>query len=1069
MKLLLLHLSDIHIKNNTNPALDRYKEIGSTLFAVIPEVSALFIVITGDIAYSGNKEEYTYATNFINNLISYIKETSEIPVQVVMVPGNHDGDFKNGGKVRKTVIEKVREIGESYIDDEVIAQCTAPQSNYFEFERQFTNSNLTHDDPLWKEYRFNLKDKTIAFSAINASWMSQVPEEQGKLIFPVKRYAALHNQEASVRIFLLHHPLNWYAQDSYHPLRDLCRSYFQIVMTGHEHVTSTNITIDSSRNQTVNLEAGALVADNGTTSNFSVITIDLEKNRFAKEAFSWDGSMYLPANGAAIWDTYMPLPESHPNSFQISDQMIDRIESLGAAFSHPNLDSNHDSVRLSDVFIYPDLMEINSDDDQSENVNSDILFKQLESLDKVLIFGDDQFGKSSLLFHLFQQHHNAGFVPILLNAHELGSATEEQFARIIQRNVINQYGEDSFNKYSQTDNKKKIVLVDNIDKLGVRGDVLARVVNYLNKHFKYIVLTAGDRFDVTILSSTDASQALKPFKSFRLLGFGYKLRNELIRRWYQVGSDLTLDELQEKVHNAEQVINSILGKGLVPMTAFNVLVLLQTIEINQKGTLANAGLAQYYEFLIRRSLFDAKVKSDELDEVLNYLSHLAWHMHELKTKSIKEDELARFNLKFSEQVHNTSLINRLRILELAKILVRKDDGYYFAYSYLSYFFVAMYMAANLEDSPELKEKIIHICHHLYIKENANIILFLTHHTSSKWIVREVASVLSDLLSDTLPLNLETDTALINTWVSEKARVAIDTSDHIENQKQVRKIDDKASVYKEPEQSTELASIKELDQISQLNLLFKTSEILGQILKGRYGSLSKEVKAELLKDLFDAPLRAVNFFLDLVNSVPDALLSEISDRIQSKIPTTDKEKCDRAAKKFIFSIIGAVADSFLSRQGEIIGSPKLIDSIEEVANKNGGLTYKLVSISAQLSYPNHAPIEQIKKLAEDLENNYFGYKVLQGLAARHMYMYSLPQRERHALASAVSIDIHSQRGIEMKSEGVKKLKNTQSNINHPKNLIAKLRDSFLTNNKTVKQTLARYDKTKKGGSKKDDAS
>jgi len=1053
MKLLLLHLSDIHIKDNTNPILDRYKEITATLFSVIPEASALFVVITGDIAYSGTKTEYIYASQFINNLINHIKETSEIPIHVLMVPGNHDGDFKNGGKIRTTVIEKVRSTGESYIDDEVIAQCTEPQRDYFEFERQFATDNLTYDDPLWKEYRFKLNDKTIAFSAINASWMSQVPEKQGQLIFPVKRYSDLHNQHASVRVLLLHHPLNWYAQDTYHPLRDLCRSYFQIVMTGHEHVASASITIDSSRSQTVNLEAGALVADNGTTSNFSVITIDLEKNRFAKEAFSWAGSMYLPANGVAIWDTYLPLPENQPNNFQISDQMRERIESLGAAFSHPNIDS----LKLSDVFIYPDLMEINSDDDQSENVNSDILSKQLESLDKVLIFGDDQYGKSSLLFHLFHQHHNAGFVPVLLNAQDFKNATEDQFGRIIHRTVITQYGEDSINKYDQKDNRKKIALVDNIEKLGVRGDVLARVVNYLNKHFKYIVLTAGDRFDVTILSSTDASQALKPFKSFRMLGFGYKLRNELIRRWYQVGADLKFDELQEKVHNAEQVINSILGKGLVPMTAFNVLVLLQTIEINQKGTLANAGLAQYYEFLIRRSLFDAKVKSDELDEVLNYLAHLAWHMHELKTKSIKEDELTRFNLNFSAEVYKTSLIDRVKTLESAKILVRKDDDFYFAYSYLNYFFVAMYMAANLEESPELKEKVVHICRHLYIKENANVILFLTHHTSSKWIIREVASVLSELLSDTKPLNLETDTVLINTWVSEKARVAIDTTDHIENQKHVRKIDDKTSTYKEPEQTKELASIKDLDQISQLNLLFKTSEILGQILKSRYGSLNKEVKAELLKDLFDAPLRAVNFFLDLVNKLPDALLTEISDRIQSKVPTTDKEKCDRAAKKFIFSIIGAVADSFLSRQGDIIGSPKLIDSIEDIANKKGDLTYKLVSISAQLSYPNHAPIVQIKKLANDLESNYFGYKVLQGLAARHMYMYSLPQQERHALASAVSIDIHSQRGIEMKSEGIKKLKNTQSKINHPKNILAKLHDSFLTNNKTVKQTLARYDK------------
>ena len=51
---------------------------------------------------------------------------------------------------------------------------------------------------------------------------------------------------------------------------------------------------------------------------------------------------------------------------------------------------------------------------------------------------------------------------------------------------------------------------------------------------------------------------------------------------------------------------------------------------------------------------------------------------------------------------------------------------------------------------------------------------------------------------------------------------------------MREYDDKVANDAEPEHKAELASIKELDQLSQLNLLFKTSEILGQILKCRYG-------------------------------------------------------------------------------------------------------------------------------------------------------------------------------------------------------------------------------------------
>ncbi|EUJ10298.1 putative phosphohydrolase [Methylophilaceae bacterium 11] len=1051
MKLLILHLSDIHVHENNNPVLERYEKIGATLLSVMPDVGAVFIVVTGDIAFSGSKLEYEHATVFLQNLIKYIESKISIPVHVILVPGNHDGEFKKSSNTRNATIEKIQEKGESFIDDEVIEHCTSLQKNYFEFEKQFATPSIS--DPLWKEYDYKFDDYNIAFSAINASWMSKVPEEQGKLVFPLKRYSSLHNRDATIRIVLLHHPLNWYSQGTYHPLRDLCRSSFQIIMTGHEHINSTNITIDDSGHESINLEAGALSPHNSKDSVFSVLTLDLGKKRFAHEKFFWDGDIYQPSNGSAVWDSFLALPEPRSSGFQINEITINKIESLGATFAHPNLVD----LKLSDIFVYPDLLDIDSEDDQSENVSSDILSKQLESLGNVIIFGDDHYGKSSLLNHLYLQFHRVGYVPILLNPNELKSATEDQFSRIVKRTFTQQYDEDSLIKYTQLDKKKKIAFVDNIDKLGTRGDVLVRVLDYLSKHFGYLILTAGDRFDVTVLSSPEASNALKPFKSFRMLGFGYRLRNELIRRWHSVGSALLNEELQEKVHNAEQIISGILGKGLVPMTAFNVLVLLQTIEVNQKNALANSGLAEYYEFLIRRSLYDAKVQSDELDEHLSYLSHLAWEMYQLDTRVISEDQIAKFNQIFSAEIHKTKLIERLETLEKAKILLKNDEGYYFTYPYLEYFFVAMFMSNNLEEIPDLKEKIIHFCHHLYIKKNANIVLFLTHHSNSKWIIQEIASLLSELLSDIKPLELETDTKLINTWVGQKARIAVDTRDHITNQKRVRKNDDNLAKKDEPEQKTELTSIQELDRLSQLNLLFKTSEILGQILKGRYGSLGNKVKAELLKQLFDAPLRGVNYFLSLVNEVPDALLVEISDRIRAKVPNLDKEKSDRAAKRYIFSVIGSVADSFLSRQGEIIGSPKLKNSIEDLANSDGGLSYRLVSVAAQLSYPNHAPIDEIKRLSAELDQNYFGYKTLQGLVARHMYMYYLPQNDRHSLASTVGIDEKGNRSIEFKSHGSKKVANPNSKITHSKSLIAKLKDSFIANNQTIKERLSKYEK------------
>lgn len=82
----------------------------------------------------------------------------------------------------------------------------------------------------------------------------------------------------------------------------------------------------------------------------------------------------------------------------------------------------------------------------------------------------------------------------------------------------------------------------------------------------------------------------------------------------------------------------------------------------------------------------------------------------------------------------------------------------------------------------------------------------------------------------------------------------------------------------------------------------------------------------------------------------------------------------SAKRYNFSVLGAVADSFLSRQGEINGSPKLSAIINQVAKADGSLAYRVVTAASKLSYPGNPPIEEIKALAESMDRNDFGFKL-----------------------------------------------------------------------------------------------
>lgn len=65
MTALVLHLSDIHIKTSTDPILKRGKDIAASTFSSLPSASHVFIVVSGDIAYSGVKDEYNLAADFL--------------------------------------------------------------------------------------------------------------------------------------------------------------------------------------------------------------------------------------------------------------------------------------------------------------------------------------------------------------------------------------------------------------------------------------------------------------------------------------------------------------------------------------------------------------------------------------------------------------------------------------------------------------------------------------------------------------------------------------------------------------------------------------------------------------------------------------------------------------------------------------------------------------------------------------------------------------------------------------------------------------------------------------------
>src|SRR5688572_13570499 len=96
MKLLFLHLTDIHWKTDGLIDPNRFAKIGVSIASVsIERPEAVFIVYSGDLAWSGKFEEYAALEPHLALVESSVVEVYGAGVKIhrIVVPGNHDCNF----------------------------------------------------------------------------------------------------------------------------------------------------------------------------------------------------------------------------------------------------------------------------------------------------------------------------------------------------------------------------------------------------------------------------------------------------------------------------------------------------------------------------------------------------------------------------------------------------------------------------------------------------------------------------------------------------------------------------------------------------------------------------------------------------------------------------------------------------------------------------------------------------------------------------------------------------------------------------------------------------------------
>ena len=117
--------------------------------------------------------------------------------------------------------------------------------------------------------------------------------------------------------------------------------------------------------------------------------------------------------------------------------------------------------------------------------------------DGVLIEGEEKAGCSSLLFQLYREYHERGFVPLLIKGKYLKRTFDADIDSLVRRMVEEQYGKHQVAAFEQLPRTQKILLLDDFDDSPMRAaDARANLLCTLRKRFGHLVVTVGDMFEM---------------------------------------------------------------------------------------------------------------------------------------------------------------------------------------------------------------------------------------------------------------------------------------------------------------------------------------------------------------------------------------------------------------------------------------------------------------------------------------------------------------------------------------------------------------------------------------------
>ncbi len=1000
-KTLLLHLSDLHIKTIAADwwTKQRAQSVARSAVRSGP-FSRILIIITGDIAYGGASAEYAIAQVFLKHLTEELRASADCSVLLATCPGNHDCDFSSPSILRDMALN-TRESDKAQ-HEELLAKLAEPLSNFKAFEREMDTYPFSEVSLLCKSGLLQDSEPAIQLRIFTSPLYSTLHENKGELFLPPAVFSSGW-VESALRIAVLHHPPAWFDSTVDRSIRTALRSNAHILLYGHEH-TPEITAIKTPRldpSESILEIDGAVFNDSSDTSIFLTYQIGKASEPICAEKHTWDAASncYRAVNLSEAerpggWLSLPKIERGYPLNWQHRDRLQDPGIASGIGRDKP--------LTLADIYVHPEL----SGDARKPGQDALLLPAetlhdphQLEAL--TILQGDERAGKTALLFTLFASFHEAGYTPLYISLREQPLGNARQFEKAVIAALRENYAKLDFDQFTQLEKASRILLLDDLDYI-TDPAIRTRILDYARASFGRSIfsVTLLPKFTEILTDTEDGRFGNLPTLSIDRMSSAMRLR--LIRRWVENAEGISSgEEFLSRIDFLEKSANITLGTNLVPRVPQMLLIFLKSLSANTPTKLENGALANYYHFLVTQYLLDAGTNPDELDEPLSFGRIVAHAMSQNPQNYITKEQLQSANDIFDNAFFSGSLEKRIRILVQAKLLLPfGSDAYKWREPYIYYLFLAGYYHRNPDD-PEVRAKIGDLLSHLYVRDNANTLLFLAHYTKDAGLFRELTSVINRLFSEEPPFVLGGDTKAFSDLIRTTGEL-IPSSDPVEERLKRNQIADRRhfrgdglSDHRRPDGARTL--------VDEITMLFKTSEIVGQVLKEQYASMHRSTREPLVTSLMDAFMRAAGVMIHHLKNNKKLMQSWLERYLGISEKSTTIEERTKAARFYLAKMAEIFMFAFFQKLAESISSEKTIDLIKNIAWPTT-LEPKVFMLACEMNMQRPIPFGLIDELISAAENDPAFSSLLRNLVQLRLMLFHTRASDLQALSSRFKLSV-----------------------------------------------------------------